>query len=63
MILPISFNTDCPAVASEVAYALRNLLEALKMDGSSQERFRAISRANGALQAYAQFDRSFNLQR
>jgi hypothetical protein len=59
MTLPTSHNTACPAVASEVAYALRNLLEALEMDTSPQERFQAINRANGALQAYAQFDRSF----
>ena len=62
MILPTSLSTACPAVASELAYALRQLLEALKMDGSSQERFRAIGQANGALQTYAQFDRSFDLR-
>lgn len=60
MTLPASLSTVCPAVASEVAYALRDLLEALEMDSSPQERFRAINRANGALQAYSQFDRSFD---
>ena len=59
MTLPDSHNAACPAVASGVAYALRQLLKSLEMDGNTEERFLAINRANAALQAYAQFDRSF----
>ena len=59
MTLPESTNTRCPAVASQLAYALRDLLELDMIDARAEDRFEAIHAANRALASYSTFDRSF----
>ena len=59
MTLPEYRNAECPAVASELAYALRNLLELDMIDARAEDRFEAIHAANRALAKYTTFDRSF----
>lgn len=59
MTLPESHNTECPALASELAYALRNLLELDMIDARVEDRFEAIHAANRVLAKYSSFDRSF----
>ena len=59
MTLPEYRNAECPAVASELAYALRNLLELDMIDARSEDRFEAVHAANRVLAKYTAFDRSF----
>lgn len=59
MTLPEYRNTECPAVASKLAYALRNLLELDMIDARAEDRLEAIHAANRALASYSVFDRSF----
>jgi len=59
MTLPEYRNTECPAVASELAYALRALVEIDMIDARAEDRFEAVHAANRALAKYAVFDRSF----
>jgi 3-mercaptopyruvate sulfurtransferase SseA len=59
MTLPESANTRCPAVASQLAYALRDLLELDMIDARSEDRFEAVVAANRALAVYSTLDRSF----
>jgi 3-mercaptopyruvate sulfurtransferase SseA len=59
MTLPEYRNAECPAVASELAYALRNLLELDMIDARSEDRFEAVQAANRVLAKYTAFDRSF----
>ena len=59
MTLSASHNTQAPEIASELAYALRALVEIDMIDARAEDRFEAIHAANRALQKYTQFDRSF----
>ena len=59
MTLPTSHNTQAPEIASELAYALRALVEIDMIDARAEDRFEAIHAANRALRKYGLFDRSF----
>ena len=59
MTLPEYRNAQAPEIASELAYALRALVEIDMIDARSEDRFEAIHAANRALRKYGLFDRSF----